>query len=108
MEDKTFPPDSGHYMRRFGPLLCKPLGSPKSLCPNGTPEKPKRLSAKNRRAFEHFKECRAVGFTDQEKADPIVRRNARIIQDVIDAVAREEQASFTNSVLTLASTRIGV
>jgi len=57
--------------------LCKtPEG-----CPKGTPEKPNTLSAKNMQAYIHYLECKAVGnFPD----DPIVRRNARLIQQVVD------------------------
>ena len=48
-----------------------------SSCPVGHYSKQRRLSEKNLQAFRHYHECRATGsFPD----DPIVRRNARVIQ----------------------------
>lgn len=57
--------------------LCKtPEG-----CPKGTPDKQNSLTLRNRKAYLHYLECKAVGeFPD----DPIVRRNARLIQRVVD------------------------
>lgn len=48
-------------------------------CPKGTPEESRELSAKNWQAYEHYKECRAVG---QFPDDPVVRQNARLIADI--------------------------
>lgn len=45
-------------------------------CPKGSPENEKGLSPKNKRALNHYLECRATG---QFPDDPIVRRNARLI-----------------------------
>lgn len=57
-------------------------------CDKGTPEDQHVLSEQNRQAYQHWKECRAVGeFPD----DPIVRQNAVIIQDVVDAHTRAEE-----------------
>lgn len=48
-------------------------------CPKGSPEQPRTLTAENRLVFGHFRQCRATGaFPD----DPIVRRNAELIQTV--------------------------
>lgn len=59
----------------------KPLCKTPEGCPKGTPEKPNTLSSRNRKAYLHYLECKAVGsFPD----DPIVRRNARLIQSVVD------------------------
>lgn len=49
------------------------------------------MSTKNRMAFLHYQECRAVGsFPD----DSIVRRNARIIRDAYDDVERSDMMTF--------------
>lgn len=55
-------------------------------CPKGTPEASRALTEKNRKAFAHYLECRAVG---QFPADGIVRRNAAIIRQVMDDCDRE-------------------
>lgn len=58
------------------------------------------MSDKNRKAFIHYQECRAVGaFPD----DPIVRRNARIIREVCDAIDREDQMTFQATIGALAA-----
>lgn len=62
-------------------LLCQTVEG----CPVGTPENPKRLSAKNRRAWNHYQECKAVG---QFPDDPIVRRNAMVIEKAIRTAQR--------------------
>jgi hypothetical protein len=57
-------------------------------CHKGTPETSKALTARNLRAWRHYRECRAVGaFPD----DPIVRRNAEIILAVQEGFEREER-----------------
>jgi hypothetical protein len=56
-------------------------------CDKGTPEDQHVLTEQNRAAYEHWKECKAVGiFPD----DPIVRKNAVIIQDVHDSYEKRE------------------
>ena len=55
------------------------------LCPAGHYDAPRRLSAKNRMAFFHWQGCEAAGvFPDDE----IVRRNARVIREVVDGHER--------------------
>lgn len=55
------------------------------LCPAGHYDAPRRLSAKNRMAFSHWQGCEAAGeFPDDE----IVRRNARVIREVVDGHER--------------------
>ena len=72
---------SGQYYLRYGPLLCRTTG-----CPKGAPEAPQSLNDRNMRAYQHYRECRAVGsFPD----DPVVRRNAAIIRDLEDLYDRE-------------------
>ena len=64
------------------PLLCQT----KEGCPRGTPEKPNALSDKNRLAYRSFLEDRATGL---RSADPIVRKNAAIIESVLRRIERE-------------------
>ena len=64
--------------------LCKTTGG----CPKGTPENQNVLTDKNRQAFRHFRECKAVG---QFPDDPIVRMNADLIQSVLDRVAEKQR-----------------
>lgn len=68
-------------------------------CPKGTPENPRTLSDRNRQAYEHYQECRAVS---QFPDDSIVRRNARLIRLIEDAVALGRQRSFERLVSTIA------
>ena len=57
-------------------LLCQTAAG----CPKGTPEKQRTLTERNRAAYEHYKDCKAIGvFPD----DAIVARNARIIETAI-------------------------
>lgn len=77
--------ETGRIVRRAG----KPLKRPEGMlllcqthegCPKGTPDNQKSLSPKNRLAWTSYQEWKAVGeFPD----DPIVRRNADIIQKAI-------------------------
>ena len=62
----------GEFLFRRGPAPCRlPKG-----CPKGTPEKPKTLSAKNRKAYQHYQACKATGnFPD----DAMVSQNAGLI-----------------------------
>ncbi|WP_417390217.1 hypothetical protein [Gimesia sp.] len=57
-------------------------------CPKGTPEDQKVLSAKNQRAYQHWKECKAVG---QFPDDGLVRFHASIIQELVDLAAERKQ-----------------
>lgn len=64
---------------------------PCGQCPKQSPEKAHEheLSDKNWRAYAHYQQARAVGLTEAERADPIVRRNFA----VIDQVVRQHEAS---------------
>jgi hypothetical protein len=60
---------------------------------------------RTRRALQHYLECRAVGVWP---TDPIVRRNARLIRDIEDVVARrplEVLSARISEVITLLVTR---
>ena len=87
---KTF---HGKPLKRHhkNPPLCKtPEG-----CPKGTPEKPNTLTLRNRKAYIHYLECKAVNdFPD----DPIVRMNARLIQGVLDQANEQKRI---NELITL-------
>lgn len=81
------PPISGGPLPRIGGAAATPCRKP-AKCPKGTPEDSKELNAKNRQAYAHYLECRAVGvFPD----DAIVRQNAAIIRRVQDAFDRKER-----------------
>lgn len=54
----------------------------KRACPKVSPDAGIELSEKNRNAYEHYRECRAVS---QFPDDPIVRRNAAIILSLEEA-----------------------
>lgn len=98
------PKGSGQLKERYGPALCQiPVQPGVELCPNGTPQKSKRLSSKNYRAWRHFEESRAVGFSELERADAIVRRNAVIIQAVTESLARERELGFRRDLTSLAA-----
>lgn len=79
---------TGRVEQRAGKDVLRP-GTPTPCrfpkgCPKGTPEKQLSLTPKNEMAYQHYKECKAVGaFPD----DPIVRRNAAMIRAVEDSVA---------------------
>jgi hypothetical protein len=77
-------------------------------CPKGTPENPVALSPQNEAAWQYWRECRAVGRFPE---DAWVRKNATIIQDVIDGVKelRDRQLRETlNTLAALAVRPIGV
>ena len=57
-------------------------------CAKGTPENPIELSAANEQAFQHYKECRAVGVFPN---DPIVKRNAAAIRSIQDLAERRQR-----------------
>lgn len=72
------------YLKRDGHPPCD-IGV---KCPVGHWTQEKRLSEKNREAFRHYMLCRKAGvFPD----DPIVRRNARIISEVIEKCQRKSK-----------------
>lgn len=60
-------------------------------CKKGTPENSLALNGANQEAWEHFRECQAVGsFPD----DQIVRQNAAAIQEALQAVERIREEEF--------------
>lgn len=68
--------------RGTAPLLC----STREGCPAGKPERQRRLSEKNKLAYEHYLECAATNtFPD----DCLVAKNAKIIKSVIERATRE-------------------
>jgi hypothetical protein len=55
-------------------------------CPKGTPEAQLSLTPQNRKVYEHYLQCKAVGrFPD----DPLVERHAGIIRQLEDAAERQ-------------------
>ncbi len=84
----------GDFVERLPtvPAPCRREG-----CPKGTPENPKVLSNKNMLAYQHWKECKAVG---QFPDDPIVRQNAAIIQEIHDQSKELKQIQMMGMMLT--------
>lgn len=81
---------------------CPPPCRTQRGCPNGTPEEPRRLTEQNQQAYDHYKECQAVGvFPD----DSIVKRNAAIIRDAEDIAAANKDAEFRHLLLKVAMLR---
>ena len=84
---------TGERLERQGQPVPRPKGTraPCRLringCPKGTPESPKSLTEANWLAYEHYSQCRAVG---QFPDDPIVRRNAAIIRQAVDAAETQQ------------------
>jgi hypothetical protein len=75
-------------------------------CPKGTPEEPRSLSPKNAMAYQHWRECRAIGEFPRDASglvDAWVRKNATIIQDVEDGVREVREIEFRQTLLTLAT-----
>lgn len=80
-----------------GPEMLAPCRNDKG-CPKGTPENPRTLNDQNRRCYEHYKECRAVG---QFPDDPVVKQNAAVIRDVEDSIERSREVEFQTSLIEI-------
>lgn len=76
--------------------------TPCDVCPKIPEGKPKErryaveLSVKNRRAWQHWRECRAIG---QFPDDPVVRRNAEILQAIQDDYMQQPLVQLTTVLL---------
>lgn len=92
------------YDQPDGSSPCPPMCRRKEGCPKGTPENPNSLSPENERCYEHFRECKAVG---QFPDDPIVRRNAAVIQEILDKYERDQKEGFFTYLKMLATIRHG-
>lgn len=58
------------------------------------PESAQELTRKNRRAYAHYRECRAVDDWPRDAeghVDPTVKRNAALIREIEDDYARHQQ-----------------
>jgi hypothetical protein len=93
----------GKELPTIDPNWKPPCVSGAEKCPKGDPENAKRieLSDKNYRAFWHWQRMRAVGATEREKADPIVRRNAALIEGMYQPWERKQQAMETLELLLM-------
>lgn len=88
-----FNEDTGKIEQVDGEYALRPIEFPVMCrtnegCPVGTPENPLRLTAQNRAAFDHFRQCEAV---NDWPDDPIVARNALIIRRTREEVLRERR-----------------
>jgi hypothetical protein len=92
--------EDGQLMRRparTGLPVLRPRGqlTPCPSCPKIHRDAPARtrvhadeMTPRNRQAFWHYRQCKAVGiFPD----DPVVRRNAAVVAEVIDLVNQKRQ-----------------
>ncbi len=70
--------------------------------PDKIPENAVELTERNREAYDHYCECKAVSDFPN---DPIVRHNAAIIRGVEDLVVRAEQQKL--QMLTIKAARAG-
>ncbi|QDU53542.1 hypothetical protein Pan110_59340 [Gimesia panareensis] len=88
----------GEPCKRVVPAPCCNPKHPKfpGSCPKRTAEKPKVLSSKNAKTYQHWKECKAVG---QFPDDDIVRQNAAIIQEIVDSVAEHKQLEMMSMMM---------
>jgi hypothetical protein len=68
--------------------------TPCHKCPKGSPEEAKQieLSEKNWAAYAHYQEAKAVGLTDEERRDPIVRRNFALIDRLTEDKRNRDEA----------------
>ena len=85
-------------MKDCGIEFLAPCRDPSRGCPKGSPENPKTLLPCNEIAYEHYRECRAVG---QFPDDPIVRRNAAIIRGIEDDAANKSEQEFRKTLIDL-------
>lgn len=69
-------------------------------CPKGSPEQCRGINDQNLQAYQHYRECRAVG---QFPDDPIVRENAAIIRGIEDQVQKLDQQKLLLDVLKIAA-----
>jgi hypothetical protein len=72
------------------------------------PSKAQELNAKNRKAYDHWLEARAVGFRDYERDDWIVRRNASIFEmlhESLENVNQRETMSMMATMITAGGSR---
>lgn len=72
-------------------------------CPKGTPEENRGLSAKNRQAYEHYLQCKAVGKFPE---DAIVYRNAGIIRRIEDSFGRFETRELRDWIKALMQVKL--
>lgn len=67
-------------------------------CPKGTPQNQRTLHPINKRAYEHYLECKATGYFPD---DPLVKQNARIIREAEDDFARYHDNKRHNELVQL-------
>jgi len=82
----------------FGEGTCPPMCQTEKGCPKGTPENPRTLNERNQMAYEHYKQCRAVGRFPE---DPVVERNAAVIRELEDEHDRRLQRKSQKDLMDL-------
>ena len=74
-------------------------------CPKGTPENQLSLSPQNWLAFRHYRECQAVGYSPEERDDPIVRRNASLISAAESRKEKQDESDWRFEMLQIVKRR---
>ena len=82
----------------MGKSFLAPCRDPRRGCPKGTPEEPRTLTPENEMCYQHYLECRAVR---QWPDDSVVRRNAAIIRDVEERVAKGKETESRDEMIEL-------
>lgn len=81
--------------RELLPMALGPNDAPPChKCPKGSPEKAKELelSEKNWAAFAHYEESKVAGLSEEERRDPIIRRNMALIERIVSEKRNGDQA----------------
>jgi hypothetical protein len=82
-------------LKELGVEFLAPCRDPARGCPKGTPEKQRTLNEDNQLCILHYQECKAVGeFPD----DPVVRRNAALIEETQRKIDRSDTKDFIAAV----------
>jgi len=84
-----FDHDTGLVSRNENGLLLRPAGTvlpceTREGCEKGHFDNPLELNSVNSLVWQHYREWKAVGLTDEAKSCPIVRRNWAIIDRLVE------------------------
>lgn len=98
--------ENGTFVERGGKRIRRPPNTrlPCGTCPKKSPAEAHRyeLTAKNRRAFQWCLEQLAVGGVPAElQTDPIVRRNMRVVKELLNK--RDRMAQIQGSAESIAA-----
>lgn len=76
-------------------------------CPKESPERAKQieLNDKNWAAYAHYRQAKAVGLTEEERRDPIVRRNFAVIESLVNERDKQDSARHLAEALVAVLTK---